>query len=81
MSTEETASGAQVPCSDLLVEAVTIITELHSQLYECLATYAMTEPAQAHIMRLLREATLFKRKANASLLLRNGAQRNGGSIE
>ena len=50
-----------------LSEAIGIIERLHAELYECLTTYAMTEPAQAEIMRLLRESTLFRRTANSVL--------------
>ena len=57
-----------------LSEAIGIIERLHAELYGCLTTYAMTEPAQAGIMRLLREATLFKRTANVAL---KGADEQG----
>jgi hypothetical protein len=63
------------PKKTLLADAVKLIEQLHSELYECLTTYAMTEDAQGNIMRLLREATLFRRQANADAHVSTEAQR------
>jgi len=49
---------------ELLAEALSIIQRLQDDLLECLQSYAMTEAAQVQIMGLLKEATLFRRKAN-----------------
>jgi hypothetical protein len=45
-----------------LSEAAKLIEQMQSELEDCLTTYAMPEAEQAAIMRLLREATLFRRK-------------------
>ena len=64
-SCPDCAALPPVRSEPLLAEAVSIIQRLQNDLLECLQSYAMTEAAQVEIMGLLKEATLFRRKANA----------------
>ena len=58
------AATRQSRSDPLLAAGVSIIQRLQDDLLECLQSYAMTEAAQVQIMGLLKEATLFRRKAN-----------------
>jgi hypothetical protein len=60
----ERAALPPVRPDPLLIEAASVVQHLQDQLEECMMSYAMPSQAQAHIMRLLREATLFRRKVH-----------------